>query len=250
MTSDAKLRDTTRAQRRTFKWLLGGQVFLAVLLVLSDAGTMVPQLLTMPSAAPELDRPTRPGDQTRRYRPSDPSLPGQSLGRDMPSQLTITSESSDTVSLRGAIAPGDGARISSELRLSKPSVVTLDSVGGSVTDALEIGRSLRSLGVETQIIDEAVCFSACPYIFVGGTTRVVAETGRLGVHQHSVGSSTILPAFLVTQEIQSGQAEVLEHLDGMGIDLRIMGPVLATPADEIYILTQTELEDWNVISTP
>ena len=85
-------------------------------------------------------------------------------------------------------------------------------------------------------------------MFVGGVDRTVGADARLGVHQHSFGESTMLPAFLATQDIQSGQAKVLAHLDDMGIDLRIMGPALATPANEIYILTTTELADWNVVT--
>jgi hypothetical protein len=70
----------------------------------------------------------------------------------------------------------------------------------------------------------------------------------LGVHQHSFGEATMLPTFLAAEDIQRGQAEVLEHLVAMGVDLRIMGPALATPADEIYILTQAELTDWAVVT--
>lgn len=94
----------------------------------------------------------------------------------------------------------------------------------------------------------AVCLSACPYAFVGGVARTVSDGGRLGVHQHSFGKSTVLPAFLATEDIQRGQAEVLAHLDAMGIDLRIMGPAMATPADEIYVLTPEELVDWSVVT--
>ncbi|PJI84945.1 hypothetical protein BC777_2939 [Yoonia maricola] len=230
------------------RWLLGGQVVIALFLILADVAGMLPTLFNQASDAPALNRPTQPGDQTRRYQPSNPTQPGAGIDPNMPSQLTLTTQRIDTVTLRGAIAPGDGVRITAELQRIAPETVRLDSPGGSVSDALEIGRVLRQLEVATQIADESVCLSACPYIFVGGVQRSTDTGARLGVHQHSFGESTILPAFLATQDIQSGQAEVLAHLDEMGIDLRIMGPALATPANEIYILTQTELTDWNVVS--
>ncbi|MDA9865241.1 hypothetical protein N9C96_01050 [bacterium] len=232
------------------KWLLGGQVAIALFLVFADAGAMVPKLFEPSSDAPELSRPTQPGDQTRRYSPSNPTQPGVTGDPDTPSRLEITTRGTDEVVLRGAIAPGDGVRTLSELRRIAPDTVTLDSPGGSVADALDIGRFLRDQGMSTQIAEDGVCFSACPYIFVSGVTRTVEDSGRLGVHQHSFGESTILPAFLATQDIQSGQAEVLQHLDDMGIDLRIMGPALATPANEIYILTADELSEWNVVTAP
>lgn len=237
-------------ERRTLRWLLAGQVILAVLLIGIDLGPSLPGLVS-PSSAPELDAPTRPGDQTRRYRPSDPARPGPGVDPNMPRRLmtdVVTEADITTMRLRGAIAPGDAARISEALRAAPPDRVAFDSPGGSVSDALDIGRTLRDLGTATVVEEGAVCLSACPYAFVGGPTRTVADGGRIGVHQHSFGESTVLPAFLATEDIQRGQAEVLAHLDAMGVDLRIMGPALATPPDEIYVLSPEELEDWQVVS--
>ncbi|WP_224823433.1 hypothetical protein [Cognatishimia sp. MH4019] len=248
MTDQTQTDPPVLTERRTMRWLLGGQVVVALLLKLADAAGMLPSLLAPSSDAPALNRPTQPGDQTRRYQPSNPTQPGAGIDPNMPSQLIVTTQGVDTVTLRGAIAPGDGARIVAELQRIAPTIVTLDSPGGSVSDALEIGRTLRQLEMTTQIAEQSVCLSACPYIFVGGVQRTVAEGARVGVHQHSFGENTMLPAFLATQDIQSGQAEVLAHFDDMGIDLRIMGPALATPSNEIYILNRTELTDWNVVS--
>ena len=78
---------------------------------------------------------------------------------------------------------------------------------------------------------------------------MIADSAQLGVHQHSFGESPILPAFLAVEDIQRGQADVLGHLAEMGIDLRIMGPAMATPADEIYVLSPDELADWNVVTS-
>lgn len=235
---------------RVVRWLLGGQIALAVLLVLVDFGPGIPRLL-VPSTVPDLDAPTRPGDQTRQYRPRTPARPGPGVDPDMPRRLlveAITIDGANAVRLRGAISPGDGDRVVADLRGLRPAVVSLDSPGGSVADALAIGRALRDLGVETRLQDGAVCLSACPYAFVGGATRRMAETARFGVHQHSFGASTLLPAFLAVADMQRMQADVLAHLDAMGIDLRIMGPALATPAQEIYMLSPDELRAWNVMT--
>ena len=236
------------SERRTLRWLLGGQVVLALCLVLTDAISVLPSIFQGSSNAPELNRPIQPGDQTRRYQPSNPSQPGTGIDPNMPSQLVLTTEGDGAVLLSGAISPGDGDRIIADLRRMRPASVALNSPGGSVSDALDIGRTLRDLNVTTLIGDDGVCFSACPYVFVGGTARRVENGGRFGVHQHSFGDSSILPAFLATQDIQAGQARALDHFDTMGIDLRIMGPALATPANEIYILSEQELSAWNVVT--
>ncbi|MGC3936857.1 ATP-dependent Clp protease proteolytic subunit [Roseobacter sp. EG26] len=238
------------ATKRALRWLLTGQIALALGLIIIDIGPAVPRFLS-PSSQPELDLRTSPGDQTRRYRTRDPSNPGPGIDPDMPSRLRaeeVEIDGTTALQLRGAIAPGDASRIVDELRSTAPATLLLDSPGGSVSDALEIGRAVREIGAETRLLDNTVCLSACPYIFVGGVKRSIAENARIGVHQHAFGESTILPAFLAVEDIQRGQAEVLMHLDTMGIDLRIMGPAMATPADEIYILTSDELVTWNVTS--
>jgi hypothetical protein len=220
------------------------------LLVVIDLGPTLPALFSG-SDAPELTQPVRPGDQRRRYDPTAPTQPGGDIDPNMPRRLTalpVTVNDQTGLSLRGIIAPGDGTRIANELRAVNPAFVSLDSPGGSVADALTIGRTLRDLGGTTKVESGAICLSACPYIFVGGAVRDVDDGARLGVHQHSFGESTVLPAFLATEDIQRGQSEVLDHLVTMGIDLRIMGPALATPPDEIYILTASELAEWKVIT--
>ena len=237
-------------ERRVLRWLLVGQVLVALILVGLDLAPSLPRLLD-PSVAPTLDAPVRPGDQTRRYRPGDPARPGPGLDPDMPRRLQIEEATTDdraALRLRGAIAPGDGARVVARLRDPRAEVLLLDSPGGSVADALEIGRAVRAAGLDAHLAPGAVCLSACPYAFAGGVARSVADGARLGVHQHSHGERTLLPAFLAVDDIQRGQAEVLSHLSDMGIDLRIMGPAMATPADEIYILTPAELADWNVVT--
>jgi hypothetical protein len=237
-------------ERRMLRWLLGGQVVLAALLIVIDLGPALPALFSG-SNAPDLRQPVQPGDQRRQYDPDTPSHPGGGIDPDMPQRLTVLPVKEGDIagiSLRGAIRPGDGARIAAELRSMAPAFVTLDSPGGSVSDALMIGRVLRDIGSDTQLEGDAVCLSACPYMFVGGTARTVQDGARLGVHQHSFGESTILPAFLAAADIQRGQAKVLDHLVEMDIDLRMMGPALATPADEIYILTNAELAEWRVVT--
>ena len=234
--------------RRTLRWLLALQVALAIVLVAVDIGPSLPGRLA-PSDAPALDAPVRPGDQTRRYAPREGvPLPGRD--GDMPRRLVaVAGEIGGRPGLRlsGGIAPGDGERIADTLRARRPAVVALDSPGGSVFDALAVGRALREIGADTVLEDGAVCLSACPYAFAGGVARLVGEA-RLGVHQHSFGESTVLPAFLAVEDIQRGQAAVLEHLGAMGVDLRLMGPAMATPADEIYILTPEELREWDVVT--
>ena len=231
---------------RAFRWLLGAQVAIAGILIVGDLVPAVPDLLRG-SDAPQLDMPVAPGDQTRRYRPSRPSQPGPGIDPDMPRRLIATRDG-DTLLLRGAITPGDAARVLPEIGSAGVGTVSFDSPGGSVTDALAIGEAVREAALTSVLGAGAVCLSACPYAFAGGVARTVHEDAAFGVHQHSFDASTILPAALAASDIQRGQARVLRHLDRMGVDLRLMGPAMETPADEIYLLVREELEEWRVVT--
>lgn len=210
--------------------------------------------LRMPSfgpGAPSLTEPIRPGDQTRRYRPDRAPAPGQPMpSSPLPDRLVLTAiEAGETILLEGSIAAGDGARMSGEIdKLPKnPTRIILNSPGGSVGDALELGRFLRDQGFATALRDGDICYSACPYVLAAGTTRDIPDGGSVGVHQHYFGQSTLLPAFVAVEDIQRGQGEVMGYLDDMGIDPLVMRHALVTPPDEIYVLVPAELRAYGFI---
>ncbi|MCF6445148.1 hypothetical protein [Nereida sp. MMG025] len=234
---------------RVLRGLFVAQLGIGALLVAADLSVGLPQLFTGTTRAPALTQPVAPGDQTRRYRPSDvPTNPYQGPNPGpMPSRLTFDVVD-DTLRLTGDITSGDADRFAEYLAENGdlPDLITLHSPGGSVRDALAIGRMVRGRSFDTQIVENAVCFSACPYIFMAGTTRVV--DGALGVHQHYFGEDTILPAWMAVSDIQRGQAEVMGYLDDMGIDPLVMRHALATPPDAIYVLVPEELERYRVVT--
>lgn len=247
---------TARVVTRTvwmLRAMLASQIALAGLIVLVDFQRLAPGLFQN-SSAPPASVPVQPGDQTRRYSPRSvpddrPARPDFPSGQDIPARLRFTESATDgagTVLLEGSIAPGDGERFEEYLagRRSAPEEIVLHSPGGSVRDALQIGRVIRAGDWPVTVQDGAACFSACPYILAGGADRRVSRGARVGVHQHYFGESTILPAFLAVESIQRGQGEVLDFLDEMGIDLRMMARAMQTSPDNIYILVEDELTDF------
>jgi len=238
---------------RVLAWVLIFQLGLAALLFWGD----LRDGLSLPSFgphAPELTEPVRPGDQTRRFRP-DRAPPG---GRPMPSsplpdRLTLTVvEGGQRALLEGAILPGDAERIEKQLTEldPKPQGVILNSPGGSVQDALLLGRYLRDADLTTALRSGDICYSACPYLLAAGIDRSIPDDASVGVHQHYFGESTLLPAFVAVEDIQRGQGEVMAYLDDMGIDPLVMQHALVTPPDEIYVLLPQELERYRFIEKP
>lgn len=237
---------------RVLMGVLVFQLGIGALLILGDLNGAL-RLPGFGPAAPALDAPVRPGDQRRRFD-GDRDLPVLDPVRDpgeLPERLHLgQTDTPGLWRLEGAIAPGDGARVAARLAAAEPPIETLllQSPGGSVEDALLLGRTIRREGIATRVLQGEYCLSACPYVFAGGTERSAEPGAAIGVHQHYFGENTILPAFVAVEDIQRGQGRVMAFLDEMGIDPRLMQPALTTPADEIYILIEQELETWRLVT--
>ncbi len=245
---------------RMLRWIFGSQLIFAAVLLGSDLMRVLPQL-AFPSTAPAITRPFGPGDQTRRYDPARidprPAKPGSRpipTTTDMPSRLEFVDtvwNDEPTITLTGQIAPGDSERFAEFLTTVDPvpTQAFLNSPGGSVQDALAMGRQMRGAGIATRMTATDVCLSACPYILASGTTRTVEDGAMVGVHQHYFGENTALPAFMAVEDIQRGQGEVMVYLSEMDIDPLIMRHALVTPPDEIYLLTSDEMKTYR-LTTP
>lgn len=244
---------TSRGVARTLGAVLIFQLGIGLLLVLGDMQSGQFALPRFAPDAPRLDAPVRPGDQRRVFAPGR-DRPAVAPARDpgtLPDRLILSLSDGDW-RLEGAIAPGDAERIIDQIDAGDPAVdsLILQSTGGSVGDALEIGRHLRARGIITRMLAGEICLSACPYMLAGGATREIAPEALVGVHQHYFGENTLLPAYLAVEDIQRGQADVMTFLDDMGIDPLIMQHALSTPPDEIYILLPAELIRYGFVPDP
>lgn len=227
------------------------QLVIGVLLIVGDVqqgGLRLPSFWT---STPRLTEPVRPGDQRRVFKPSR-DRPATAPARDpgeLPDRLVLTQDRGAVWRLEGAIREGDAERMIDQLDRAdpRPGTLILQSPGGSVSDALALGRHLRSEGINTVMLSGEFCYSACPYLLAGGTSREIATDASIGVHQHYFGENSLLPAFIAVEDIQRGQGEVMAYLQEMGIDPLVMQHALTTPPDEIYILLPEELERYGFV---
>ena len=260
----AARKEASKAPRRVsaksaITGVLAVQLAIALFLMGSDLFRAIPHI-AWPSSQPRFDTPVIPGDQTRRYNPRDtplrqpdegnPDRPYRSTG-DMPARLAFE-RSGETLILTGQIAQGDAERFKDYLATdpTMPAMIRLNSPGGSVQDALLIGRQLRAAEVATVMGAGDICLSACPYILASGLSRNIHNDAQVGVHQHYFGTNSALPAFLAVEDIQRGQGEVMAYLNDMGVDPLIMRHALVTPPDEIYVLLPEQLTDYKMDTEP
>lgn len=249
--------------RRVLYWMLGLQLGIAGLMVFSNALPALVALFQTSDAAP-ITEPAQPGDQTRRYDPARITRPAPDPARrplrdtpDMPDRLAFdiaTFNDAPALLITGRIADGDGDRFADfaqqlgDRGTDMPQQVFLNSPGGSVYDALSIGRALRGFRVATTVAGSDICLSACPLLLAAGQPRQADDSALVGVHQTYFGENTVLPAFMAVREIQFGQSEVLGYLSDMGVDLLLLQPALLTPPEDIYLLTPDELTQYRLVS--
>ena len=82
----------------------------------------------------------------------------------------------------GDVEAGDEEKFR-ELTLKFPkAVIALDSPGGAVRPALEIGRMISLRSNPTVVLEKSVCASACALMWLAGSPRFLEPGGRLGFH--------------------------------------------------------------------
>jgi hypothetical protein len=107
--------------------------------------------------------------------------------------------------------------------------VSLSSPGGSVVEAVRLGRAIRSAGVDTQVqipipetgdwdgtIARARCDSACAFVFFAGMKRL--NHGFVGLHRPYLSTEGV-HAGVSPQELSIGLADARRLLDAYFEDL-------------------------------
>jgi len=128
--------------------------------------------------------------------------------------------------------------------------VVLNSPGGSVADAMAIGRLIREKKFATEVDAAKYCASSCPLVFAGGIERRAGEKAVIGVHQvaalPSVANRTPADEMSVAQRIS---ARCQHYLDEMGVSLQVWVHAMETPHDRLFVFKPGELRSLNLVTT-
>ncbi|MEO7221654.1 MAG: ATP-dependent Clp protease proteolytic subunit, partial [Devosia sp.] len=143
----------------------------------------------------------------------DPSAPGSAPGPEVstPTEvlrqpLEIKLGSGGELTVTGTIMPGSASTFAAQVGSFAEYIktVALDSPGGSVVDALEIGRLIREKGFATSVAAGSLCASSCPLVFAGGKERIAAPDAAIAVHQ--IYAATPSDATMVSRLAAAGNA--------------------------------------------
>jgi hypothetical protein len=100
------------------------------------------------------------------------------------------------MSNQGIIQPDTAKAFAAFARTNRqklpPSVtVSLDSPGGSLFGGMQLGREIRRLGFDADLLPDQTCASACALAFLGGVLRTLVGDAKYGVHQFSSSKASI-----------------------------------------------------------
>ena len=201
--------------------------------------------LDLPSIAPSILAPLLPGGD-RRATPLP--QPEGVLAKPMTFELVGGGKLMAT----GTITPGISENFAAEIgkRGDYIKTVVLNSPGGSVADAMAMGRLIRDSKFATEVGAGKYCASSCPLVFAGGVERRSGDKAVIGVHQVAALSS---PAAIVVRDemgvAQSISARCQRYLGDMGVNLQVWVHAMETPHDKLFVFKPEELKSLNLVTT-
>ncbi len=166
-----------------------------------------------------------------------------------------TGNGSWLIYLDGPIDPGATARFERVIVAEGISraVVYLNSPGGSLVTAMQLGRRVRAYAFDTRIgtrtadavrATAGTCHSACPFILAGGVRRSLEAGSQIGLHRAEnrvpVGDEIAFQRVVKTQ--------VADYLAEMGVRAEVASLMSAIPHDQIRDLNVAEARHLNLVN--
>jgi hypothetical protein len=201
--------------------------------------------LDLPSIAPPILAPLLPGGDKR-------AMPLPQPEGALSKPMTFDLVSGGRLLANGTITPGISESFAAEIakRGDYIKTVVLNSPGGSVSDALAMGRLIRERKFSTEVEAGKYCASSCPLVFMGGVERRAGDKAVIGVHQ--VAALRTATNGLVRDEMSVAQnisATCQRYLREMGIDLQVWVHAMETPHDKLFVFKPEELKALNLVTS-
>ena len=125
-------------------------------------------------------------------------------------------------------------------------VVDLDSSGGNIQAALEIGAILRERGLAALVDRGASCMSACVYVLAGAPTRIVNQRATIGIHRPYDPNDTADTAARQRQKQDDLGKRIVAFLQTMSVPTRLYEDSVFIAPDRMKILTPTEIATYGL----
>lgn len=138
------------------------------------------------------------------------------------------------ITIVGEIKSGDDEKFRKIAAEYSDAIVLLDSEGGMIGPAMDIGRTIKLRGYGTAIYKTGSCASACALIWVAGSKRIVFEGGQVGFH------ASYLDTDGTKLETGVGNALVGHYLSQLGFgEKTVVFATLAPPEKILWLNDKT-----------
>jgi hypothetical protein len=131
-------------------------------------------------------------------------------------------------------------------------LINLNSPGGSVVEALKLGRLIERLKARTSVGQEGgrpgQCLSACVWVFLGGAYRYLPLESKIGVHQFAFDTKSDVQAGVATAASQVIAAEIVEFIRENRANTDFFKFVTAASPNEISFVSADLLRDLRVVT--
>lgn len=230
------LRD--RSDDIVLRWLFRAMIAATVTVVALDYAEL-DSVLAHRTAVP-VDTPAPEPLPSVRPDESEPKGPATSPKGRMAGKMSFELAADGRLFAVGSITPGIAKAFAEEIekRGSYVKTVVLQSPGGSVQDALAMGRLIRDKGFATEVVGGTYCASSCPLVFAGGIQRLAGKNAAIGVHQVSSFSENSSGGMAGAQQVS---ALCQKYLRDMGVDLGVWVHAMETPKERLYYFKADEL---------
>jgi hypothetical protein len=197
----------------------------------------------LPSIVPSVLAPLLPGGDKR-------LMPLPQPDGAMAKPMTFELVGGGRLMATGTITPGISESFAAEIgkRGDYIKTVVLNSPGGSVNDALAIGRLIREKKFATEVEAGKYCASSCPLVFAGGLERRAGDKAAIGVHQVATISTANAQPRDEMSAAQNISARCQRYLGDMGISLQVWVHAMETPHDKLFVFKPDELKSLNLVT--
>lgn len=170
----------------------------------------------------------------------------------------------------GEIVDGDDKKLihfitNNDLDYQK--LIVINSPGGNVSAALDVGRLIRSRGMRVivgltaemepegasrtfQSYDSGICASACVFILMGGVSREIADRdSKVGVHQFAPVFDEMGSIQSTTSSTQTAIALLQAYAITMGVEPTVLTLASSTRPENMLWLEPEQMEQLNLLTT-
>lgn len=123
-------------------------------------------------------------------------------------------------------------------------ILVIDSQGGDLATAMQIGDLVRNLKVDVVIPKRGVCYSACVFILAAGINKKVK--GEVGIHRPYFGTGADPKA--TAAAIKAIKSEVDLYLEEMNLPPQLAEDMFSVKPADMRLLSDDDLRDYRLNS--